>query len=95
MNFWELIPIMIFAIPLVAIIGGLSTERLKMKLKAGQAAAAGQLDQVIAELAQTRGDVARLQDRVNVLERLVTDEDRRLANEINRLGRSASPNAQA
>lgn len=95
MNFWELIPIMIFAIPLVAIIGGLSTERLKMKLKAGQAAAAGQLDQVVAELAQTRGDVARLQDRVNVLERLVTDEDRRLANEINRLGRSASPNAQA
>ena len=95
MNFWEVIPIMIFAIPLVAIIGGLSTERLKMKLKAGQVAAAGQLDQVVAELAQTRGDVARLQDRVNVLERLVTDEDRRLANEISRLGRSASPNAQA
>ena len=89
MNFWEVIPIMIFAIPLVAIIGGLSTERLKMKLKAGQAAASGQVERLVAELAQTRTDVARLQDRVNVLERLITDEDRRVANEISRLGRGA------
>ena len=95
MNFWEVIPIMIFAIPLVAIIGGLSTERLKMKLKAGQAAASGQIEQLVAELAQTRTDVARLQDRVNVLERLITDEDRRLANEIGRLGRGAGTGAPA
>jgi uncharacterized protein YlxW (UPF0749 family) len=87
MNFWEIIPIMIFAIPLVAIIGGLSTQRLKMKLQAGQEAASGQVAQLAAELAQTRTDMARLQDRVNVLERLVTDEDRRVADEINRLGR--------
>lgn len=95
MNLWELIPIMIFAIPLVAIIGGLSTQRLKMKLKAGQAAASGQVAQIAAELAQTRADMARLQDRVNVLERLVTDEDRRVADEISRLGRDGRPGAPA
>jgi len=95
MNFWEVIPIMIFAIPLVAIIGGLSTERLKMKLKAGQAAASGQVERLVAELAQTRTDVARLQDRVNVLERLITDEDRRVADEISRLGRGAGTGAPA
>jgi uncharacterized protein YlxW (UPF0749 family) len=87
MNFWEVIPIMIFAIPLVAIIGGLSTQRLKMKLQAGQAAASGQVDQLAAELAQTRTEMARLQDRVNVLERLATDGDRKLANDIERLRR--------
>lgn len=95
MNFWEIIPIMIFAIPLVAIVGGLSTQRLKMKLQAGQAAAAGQVDRLAAELAQARGDIARLQDRVQVLERLVTDEDRRVADEISRLGRGDRPGASA
>jgi uncharacterized protein YlxW (UPF0749 family) len=95
MNFWEIIPIMIFAIPLVAIIGGLSTQRLKMKLQAGQAAASGQLEQLAAELAQTRADMARLQDRVNVLERLATDGDRKLASDIERLRRNDHPGAPA
>lgn len=95
MNFWELIPIMIFAIPLVAIIGGLSTQRLKMKLQAGQEAASGQVAQLVAELAQTRTDMARLQDRVNVLERLATDGDRKLASDIERLRREDSTGASA
>jgi uncharacterized protein YlxW (UPF0749 family) len=95
MNFWAIIPIMIFAIPLVAIIGGLSTQRLKMKLEAGQAAASGQVAQLVAELAQTRTEVARLQDRVNVLERLATDGDRKLASDIERLRRDERPDASA
>jgi uncharacterized protein YlxW (UPF0749 family) len=95
MNFWELIWIMMFAIPLVAIIGGLSTQRLKMRLEAGQTAASGQVAQLTAELAQTRTDMARLQDRVNVLERLATDGDRKLANDIDRLRRDDRPAASA
>jgi hypothetical protein len=95
MNIWEIIPIMVFAIPLVAIIGSLSTQRLKMKLEAGQAEATGQVAQLVAELAQTRADVARLQDRVNVLERLATDGDRKLATDIERLRRNDPSNLPA
>jgi hypothetical protein len=95
MNIWEIVPIMVFAIPLVAIIGGLSTQRLKMKLEAGQAEATGQAAQLAAELAQTRADVARLQDRVNVLERLATDGDRKLATDIERLRRNDPSNLPA
>lgn len=39
-----------------------------------------------AELAATRQDVARLKDRVRVLEEIVTDKDRQLADDIRRLG---------
>ena len=95
MNIWEIVPIMVFAIPLVAIIGGLSMQRLKMKLEAGQAEATGQAAQLAAELALTRADVARLQDRVNVLERLATDGDRKLATDIERLRRNDPSNLPA
>jgi hypothetical protein len=41
-------------------------------------------------------EIARLKDRVRVLEKLVTDDDRRLAHEINRLRREeAGPRAGA
>ena len=39
-----------------------------------------------AVLTATQQEVARLRERVQVLERLATDEDRRLASEIDRLG---------
>ena len=42
------------------------------------------LERIVAE---TSAEVARLRDRVQVLEKLVTDEDRNLANEIERLRR--------
>ncbi len=38
------------------------------------------------ELNATRQDVARLKERVRVLEEIVTDKDRQLADEIRRLG---------
>jgi hypothetical protein len=37
-------------------------------------------------LAETQAEMATLRERVQVLERLVTDEDRRVASEISRLG---------
>lgn len=38
------------------------------------------------ELAATRQDVARLKERVRVLEQIVTDNERQLSDEIRRLG---------
>jgi hypothetical protein len=39
-------------------------------------------------LAENQAEMANLRQRVQVLERLATDEDRRVASEINRLGAS-------
>lgn len=41
-------------------------------------------------LAETQAQVAKLSDRVQVLERLATDDDTRLAREIDRLGKNAA-----
>lgn len=45
---------------------------------------ATRLERVVAE---TSAEVARLKERVQVLEKLVTDDDRKLADEIERLRR--------
>ena len=42
----------------------------------------GRLEKILAE---TTAEIARLRERVQVLEKLVTDDDRKLAEEINRL----------
>jgi hypothetical protein len=39
-----------------------------------------------AEMAELRGEVSRLKERVRVLETIVTDKDRALSEEIRRLG---------
>lgn len=59
----------------------LKHEERKMELKAG----AGEGGRLEAILADTQKEVARLRDRVQVLEKLVTDDDRKLAGEIERL----------
>lgn len=41
---------------------------------------------------QMNSEIDRLRDRVSVLERLATDEDRKLASEIERLRRDDRPN---
>ena len=56
----------------------------KAKARGGTDADRDRLERIIAE---TSAEVARLRDRVQVLEKLVTDEDRNLANEIERLRR--------
>lgn len=62
----------------------LKHEEKRMALKSG---ANQRVDQILAE---TQAEVARLRERVQVLERLATDEDRRVASEISRLGDSAA-----
>ncbi len=50
---------------------------------------AGKNERVEQILAETQAETARLRERVQVLERLATDEDRRLAGEISKLGPTA------
>jgi len=59
-------------------------EERKLSVRSG---ADQRTDQVLAE---TQAEVAKLRERVQVLERLATDDDSRLAREINRLGDNAS-----
>ena len=74
------------------ITGGLKLEREKVKAKSrGYGEETDQLRGVVGEMHK---DIAKLKDRVRVLEKLVTDDDRRLADEIERLRRTeASPRA--
>ena len=62
---------------------GLAHEEKRLALKHGQ----GQGDTARLEqiLAATQTEMARLKDRVQVLEKLATDDDRRLASDIERL----------
>jgi hypothetical protein len=50
------------------------------------AAKSGKDERVEQILAETHTEIERLRQRVQVLERLATDEDRRVADEISRLG---------
>jgi hypothetical protein len=59
----------------------MQTEKLRAKGGLG-AEDTARLERIVAE---TSAEVVRLRERVQVLERLVTDDDRKLADEINRL----------
>ena len=59
----------------------LAHEEKRLAMKHGQGDTA-RLEQI---LAATQTEMTRLKDRVQVLEKLVTDDDRKLANDIERL----------
>jgi cell division protein FtsB len=60
---------------------GLKHEEKKMDLKAGS----GDVARLAQVLESTQAEMARLRERVQVLEKLATDDDRRLAGDIERL----------
>jgi hypothetical protein len=66
---------------LIVVHWGLKHEEKKMAMLAGTGDVA-RLEQI---LATTHAEMAGLRDRVQVLEKLVTDDDRRLASDIERL----------
>jgi hypothetical protein len=69
----------------LAMIWMIGRSRLaRVQAMAGHDADRDRLERIIAE---TSAEVARLRDRVQVLEKLVTDDDRKLADEIERLRR--------
>ena len=56
-----------------------------MQAMKGKGAGQEELARLEQILSANQAEMAKLRDRVQVLERLVTDEDRNLASEINRL----------
>lgn len=60
---------------------GIAHEDKRLALKAGQGDA-GRIEQI---LAANQAEMAKLRERIQVLERLATDDDRKLASDIERL----------
>ncbi len=66
---------------------GLAHEEKRMALKAGMGDAS-RLEQIVAS---NEAEMAKLRQRVEVLERLVTDDERRLSREISGLTSERPP----
>lgn len=64
---------------------GIAHEEKRLALKHGQGEASRDTARLEQILAATQTEMARLKDRVQVLEKLATDDDRRLASDIERL----------
>ena len=77
-----------FGVLMPLIIGWFSLQEKKLKLQRELSQQSG--GDLRRELDLTRAEVERLRDRVGVLERIATSEDRRVADEIDRLSRPAS-----
>ncbi len=81
-NIGVFIPILGILLGMVAVVGGLIIKSQKMKLEMMRLSGAGSAVQD-----ETARELQKLKDRVAVLERLLTDDDRKLAGEIERLRR--------
>ena len=77
-----MIPILGIGLGFVAVLGGywIKHQQIKVRIAEAQGGAEAAANRV------TQAELERLKERVAVLERLITDEDRRLASEIGRLG---------
>lgn len=71
------------AMPAIIALGSYHEKKLKLQRELAQSGGAD----LRAELAQTLAEMQRMNARMAVLERLITDDDRRVANEIDRLQR--------
>lgn len=80
-----MIPILGIGLGFVAVLGGfwIKHQQIKMRIVEAQGGADAAANRV------TQAELEKLKERVAVLERLITDEDRRLASEIGRLGGDA------
>jgi hypothetical protein len=80
-----MIPILGIGLGFVAVIGAYWMQNQKMKLRMIEAQGGAES----AANLVTQVELEKLRERVAVLERLITDEDRRVASEISRLGDNA------
>lgn len=76
-----MIPILGIGLGFVAVLGGfwIKHQQIKMRIAEAQGGAEAAANRV------TQVELEKLKERVAVLERLLTDDDRRLAGEIDRL----------
>lgn len=86
LNFFEFV----IGLVLIGSVAGIVQQGIKLerdKVRASRRKAEGESAELGGIVSDLHKDVARLKDRVRVLEKLVTDDDRRLATEIERLRR--------
>lgn len=81
-NIGVFIPILGIMLGMIAVVGGYVIKMQKMKLEEKRMTGASSAVQD-----ETARELQKLKDRVAVLERLLTDDDRKLAGEIERLRR--------
>lgn len=77
-----MIPILGIFLGMIAVVGGYVIKMQKMKLEEKRLSGVSSAVQD-----ETARELQKLKDRVAVLERLMTDDDRKLAGEIERLRR--------
>lgn len=76
----------ILGIVLICTIGGVITNGMQLERRRLKArSASSEAEELKALIGDMHGEIGRLNDRVRVLERLATDGDRHLADEIERL----------
>jgi hypothetical protein len=81
----------ILGIVVISTIGGIITHGMTLEARRLKArAATGEAEELKALIGDMHGEITKLRDRVRVLERLATDGDRNLAQEIERLRREES-----
>jgi len=89
LGFWEFcIGAMLIGTIGSIIQAGLKTERHRLRAKT----LTGEAEQQNGVIAEMHAEIVKLRERVNVLEKLVTDDDRKLASEIERLRGDNRPN---
>jgi hypothetical protein len=85
MDVWTMVVVIVLVVLgffLLVVKWGLAHEEKRMTLKATGGADFQRMEQM---LATTQTEMAGLRERVQVLERLATDDDRKLASDIERL----------
>lgn len=75
---------MVAIIVVASVGGGVWMEHIKSQRRKGEGAP-GDIARLEKVIADAQAEIARLKERVKVLEKLATDGDRRLADEIERL----------
>ena len=89
MGFWEFV----IVITVIGVVGnviqsGMKLERQRLRSKT----LSGEAEEQRGLIAEMHAEIVKLRDRVNVLEKLATDDDRNLASEIERLRGDNRPN---
>lgn len=79
------IVLVVLGFSLIVVKWGLAHEEKRMAMVSERKGAPAEVARLEQILAATQTEMARLKDRVQVLEKLVTDDDRRLASDIERL----------
>ncbi len=69
-----------------AITGGMKTERVRMKTRVYEYGE--ETEQLRGVVGEMHSEIGKLRQRIQVLEKLMTDDDRRLADDIERLRRT-------